>query len=90
MKVVNLNPTLEACVETQAKRLFNQTSSQLLKSPENASLQEQLETLRLLLEQGDFHHLRADSEPLLLEGKKVVIEVWKEGGDAKWQIKTRG
>lgn len=90
MKVVTINPTLDVCVETQAKRLFNQTASQLLKSPENPSFQEQLETLRLFLKQADFHYLRAESEPLLLEGKKVVFKIWREGDDVKWQMKTKG
>ncbi len=89
MKVITLNPTLEACVETQAKRLFDQTASQLLKSPENRTFQERLETLRLFLEQADFHKLRAESEPLLVEGKKAVFKVWREGDDAKWQMGTR-
>jgi hypothetical protein len=88
MKVVTLNPTLEACIETQAKRLFNQTASQLLKSPENPTLQEQLETLRLFLEQVDFRKLRAESEPLLLEGKKVVFKVWREGYQVNWKMHT--
>ena len=89
MKFVTLNPTLDACIETQAKQLFNQTASQLLESTENPTLQEQLDTLRLFLKQADFHHLRAESEPLLLEGNEVVFKVWREGNDAKWQMKTR-
>jgi len=88
MKVVTLNPTLEACVETQAKRLFNQTASQLLKSPENLTLQEQLETLRLFLERVDFRKLRAESEMILLEGKKVVFTVWREGNQVNWKMHT--
>ena len=90
MKVVTLNPTLEACIETQAKRLFNQIASWLLRSMDNPTLQERLETLRLFLEQADFHKLRTESEPLLLEGKKVVFKVWRERDDAKWQMETRG
>lgn len=83
-----LYPTLDACIETQAKRLFNQTATQLLKSPENPNLQEQLETLRVFLEQADFHKLRAESESLLLEGKKVTFEVWIEDAKAQWTMKT--
>jgi hypothetical protein len=87
MKVVTLNPTLDACIETQAKRLFNQTASQLLKSPEDLTLQEQLETLRLFLEQADFHKLRTESEPLLIDGKKIEFVVWQESGKALWEMK---
>jgi hypothetical protein len=88
MMVVFLHPTLDACVETQAKRLYNQTASSLLGTPDNTELQCQLETLRLFLEQADFHKLRAESEPLLLESKKVTFEVWRENNYAQWKMKT--
>lgn len=85
---LNLLPTLDACVETQAKRLHNQTASSLLKTPDDTALQEQLETLRLFLEQADFKKLRAESEPLLVEGKKVTFTVWREGSKAQWEMKS--
>jgi hypothetical protein len=83
-----LRPTLDACVETQAKRLYNQTTSALLKTPENTALQNQLETLRLFLEQANFKKLRAESEPLLIEGKKVTFTLWREGSESKWEMKA--
>lgn len=87
MMKISLHPTLDACIETQAKRLFSQTSSSLLKCPDDSQLQNQLETLRLFLEQADFHKLRAKSEPLLLEGKKVTFEVWQEGNRSQREMK---
>jgi hypothetical protein len=75
-------------VETQARRLYNHSVSALLKTPDDPTLQEQLETLRLFLEQADFHKLRAESELLLLEGKKVTFTVWQEDGKARWQMKS--
>jgi hypothetical protein len=84
--MIRLHPTLDACIETKAKQLFNQTASQLLKSTENPALHEQLETLRLFLKQADFHHLRTESEPLLLEGKKVVFKVWLKDQKAQWEM----
>ena len=83
-----LYPTLDACIETQAKRLHNQATSALLKTPDDTALQEQLETLRLFLEQADFKKLRTESEPLLIEGKKVTFTVWREGGKAQWEMKS--
>jgi hypothetical protein len=88
-RVITLHPSLDACIETQAKRLFNQTASTLLKTPDDIRLQEQLETLRLFLEQADFHKLRAESEPLLLEGRKVTFTIWREGGKAQWHMDSR-
>ena len=87
MNKLKLTPTLDACVETQARRLHNQTVSALLKTPDDPTLQEQLETLRLFLEQANFHKLRAESEPLLIEGRKVTFTVWREGGKARWEMK---
>ena len=85
--ILNLLPTLDACVETQAKHLHHQTVTALLKSPDNPTLQEQLETLQLFLEQADFKKLRAQSEPLLIDGKIVTFTVWREGDKAQWEMK---
>ncbi|MDO9334437.1 MAG: hypothetical protein Q7T57_07955 [Dehalococcoidales bacterium] len=84
--MVILHPTLDACVETQARRLYNQTVSALLKTPDDLRLQEQLETLQLFLEQADFHKLRAESELLLIDGRKVAFTVWREDGKARWKM----
>lgn len=83
---ITLHPALDACIETQAKRLHNQTVSSLLKTPDDLRLQKQLETLRLFLEQADFHKLRAESEPLLIEGRKITFTVWQDGGKAQWKM----
>jgi hypothetical protein len=86
--LLSLLPTLAACVETQAKRLYDQTASALLNNPDDVILQEQLETLQLFLEQADFKKLRAESEPLLLDGKKVTFLVWRVGDKAQWEMKV--
>jgi hypothetical protein len=83
---ITLHPSLDACVETQAKRLHRQTASALLKTPDDTTLQERLEILQLFLEQADFKKLRAESEPLLIEGKKVTFTVWQKGNKARWQM----
>jgi hypothetical protein len=86
--LLSLLPTLDACIETQAKQLFNQATSILLKNPDDSILQQRFKTLRLFLEQADFHKLRAESEPLLLDGKKVTFTVWREGSKARWEMKV--
>jgi hypothetical protein len=83
---IPLLPTTSACIETQAKRLYNQTLSQLMKKADDPRLQERLETLRFFLEQADFHRLRAESEPHLIEGRKVTFTVWQENGQARWEM----
>ena len=84
--IITLIPSLDACVETQAKRLHQQTVAALMKAPNDPVMQEQLETLALFLEQADFKKLRAESEPLLIEGKKVTFTVWRDGNKTRWQM----
>jgi hypothetical protein len=89
MMVISLQPTLDACIETQAKRLFKETASCLMKTPYDSQLRNQFEILKIFLEQADFHKLRAESEPSLLVGNKVIYEVWSEGQKAHWEMRTQ-
>ena len=72
---IDLIPSLDACVQTQAKRLYNKTLSQLLESGENAALQKKLKLLTLFLETADFNKLRSESEKHLIDGKKVTFSI---------------
>jgi len=72
---IELIPTLDACVQTQAKRLYNKTLSQLLERGENTVLEKQLELLTLFLETADFNKLRSKSEKHLIDGKKVTFSL---------------
>ena len=78
---VELIPDLSHCVETVARREYTAVSNQLLASTRrNRELEERLEVLRLLLETGDFRKLRAESESVLIEGKKVRFIVYRDKG----------
>lgn len=70
----------------QAKRVYNQIVGELLKEPDDLGLQQQLETIRLFLKTADFHHLRAESEKYLTEGKEVVFTVWQTQGKSYWKM----
>jgi hypothetical protein len=83
---IRLIPTLDACVETQAKQLYQRTLSELLKFPDDRLLQQRLETAKLFLKSADFSKLRADSEKHLIIGKKVVFTVWQENGKVLWEM----
>lgn len=85
---IELVPRLDACVETQAKRLYNQTLSELLKKSDDAQLQELLETLRLFLQSADFPGLRAESERYLITGRAVRFFVWQENGALKHEMRV--
>ena len=75
-------------METQAKRRFNQITSELLKKGENKELMEKLGTLRLFLESADFNKLRSESEKHLIEGKKVKFILHLEKGKLKYEMKV--
>ncbi len=59
---VVLEPELDACVETQAKRQFNQITSRLLQKGEESELAQRLNLSKLLLESADFNKLRSESD----------------------------
>ena len=75
-------------METQAKRLYNQIMSELLKKGEEVELAEKLETLRLFLESADFNKLRSESEKHLVAGKKVKFLLHLEEGKPKYEMKV--
>ena len=85
--MIELEPELDACVEAQAKRLHNQISSRLLKEGENEELEAKLELLRLFLESADFPELRRQSEPHLVDGKRVKFTLRLEEGKAEYEMK---
>ncbi|GAI55721.1 unnamed protein product [marine sediment metagenome] len=84
---IELEPELEACVETQAKRQYEQTQRELLKGGEEKGLTEKLETLRLFLESADFSKLRSESEKHLVEGKRVKFVLSLEEGKPKYEMR---
>ena len=87
---IELEPELDACVETQAKRQYNQTLSELLKKGEDKVLIIRLETLKLFLESADFNKLRRESETHLVAGRKVKFIVRLENGKPQYEMKITG
>ena len=78
---IELTPDLSHCIETVARREHTALSRQLLASTQrNKELEEKLEVLKLFLETGDFRKLRAESERMLIEGKKVRFIVYRDKG----------
>ena len=87
---IELEPELDACVETQAKRQYNRVLSELLKKGEDKVLVVKLETLKLFLESADFNKLRSESEPHLVAGRKVKFIVRLEDGKPQYEMKITG
>jgi hypothetical protein len=78
---VELTPDLSHCIETVARREYAAVSEQLLASTQgDRELEEKLEILKLFLETGDFRKLRAESERMLVEGKKARFIVYRDKG----------
>ena len=76
---VELTPDLSHCIETVARREHTAVSRQLLASTgSNRELEEKLEVLKLFLETEDFRQLRAESERMLVEGKRVRFIVYRD------------
>ena len=84
---IELEPELDACVQTQAKRQYNKILSELLNKGEEGELAEKLEMLRLFLESADFNKLRSESEKHLVEGKKVKFILHLEEGKPEYEMK---
>jgi len=78
---VELIPDLSHCIEAVARREHTAVSRQLLASTQRKTeLEEKLGVLKLFLETGDFKKLRAESERMLIAGKKVRFIVYQDKG----------
>jgi hypothetical protein len=85
MLPVELVPDLSHCIETVARREYEDMLKQLLGTRQaNEGLQKRLEILKLFLQTADFKRLRKESEHYLLTGKKVNFVIYTEGGAPKY------
>ena len=77
MLKIELVPDLEQCIETVARRKYAELSRVLLRSEErDVETERKLKILGCFLETADFKKLRAESEKMLIEGKKVRFLVY--------------
>lgn len=90
MLKIELVPDLNHCIETVAKKEYNEAVQQLL-SERSASdeLKNKAEILRLFLENADFKKLRAESEPHLLQGEQIRVIVYLQDSAVKCEMITR-
>lgn len=86
---VELVPDLYHCIETVARREYEDTLNQLLGTGEtDEELEERLEILRLFLQTMDFKKLRAESEQYLLTGRKVRFILYLEDCALKYHMRV--
>jgi hypothetical protein len=89
MLKLELVPDLNHCIETVAKKEYNETVNRLLSSEDTSDeLKNKAEILRLFLETADFKKLRAESEPRLLQGDQVSFIVYLQDGVLKYEMRT--
>lgn len=77
MEEIVLEPDLSECIETKAKKEYDRILSRLLKGEEG--MEEELEALRIFLSSADFPRLRAEYEKYLVEGKRVLFFIGRNG-----------
>ncbi len=78
MAEIELFPDLSRCIETTARREYEETARRLLAGGGDAELEERLGLLRDFLETADFRELRRQSEGYLLNGRKVKFVLYRE------------
>jgi hypothetical protein len=89
MSTIELTPDLSSCIETVARREYNDTTRTLLAATSHdETIGEKAELLRLFLETADFRKLRAESEKHLLNGKKVKFLVSLEDEQLRYEMQV--
>ena len=89
MFMIELTPDLSSCIETVAKREYNNALRTLLTTTSHdGKISEKAELLRLFLETADFRKLRAESERHLLNGKKVKFTVSMEDERLRYEMQV--
>jgi len=74
MMPIEFKPSLSECIETLAKREYEESLRTCLMSTENSKEpHEKIRLLHLFLESADFSQLRAKCERWLLEGRSVKV-----------------
>jgi hypothetical protein len=89
MVKLELIPDLSHCIETVARKEYENLARSYLQSGKGGSeLEEKIELLRSFLESADFRKLRQQSEEYLLKGQKIKFILYTERGKAKHKMMT--
>lgn len=87
---VELVPDLAHCIETVARREYQDTTRRLMSADVvSDNLKERAEILRQFLQAADFRRLRAESEAYLQRGQSMRFLLHLEGGTVKYEMRTR-
>ena len=86
---IELEPELNCCIETSAKREYERGLREVLNGKESPELTERMEVLRAFLEDADFKKLRGEYEPYLTQGKEVRFIIYLEKGEPKYNFEVK-
>jgi predicted ArsR family transcriptional regulator len=87
MDHIELVPDLSHCIETVARKEYENLARTYLQADKGDSeLEEKIELLRSFLESADFRKLRKQSEGYLLKGQKVKFILYRGCGEAKYKM----
>ena len=90
MGQIELVPDLSHCIETVARREYdNLVSSYLQAGKGDSEFREKIELIWSFLESADFRELRRQSEGYLLKGQKIKFILYRERGKAKYKMTCR-
>lgn len=87
MGQIELVPDLSHCIETVARREYdNLVSGYLQAGKGDSEFREKIELIWNFLESADFRELRRQSEGYLLKGQKIKFILYRERGKAKYKM----
>ncbi len=86
MAEIELFPDLCHCIETVARKEYEDITRRLLADAGDAVLEGRLSLLRDFLEMADFKELRRESEQRLLQGKKVKFLLYREQRQLRYRM----
>jgi len=87
MRPLELVPDLPHCIETTAKKEYEEAVTEYLGEREaNAVLEEKIELLRTFLQSADFKELRRESERHLTQGRKVKFLLYPQGETLHYEM----
>ena len=87
MMPIEFKPSLSGCIETLARRAYEESLRDFLASAEGSEeLQGRIKLLRLFLESADFRQLRVTCEKWLSEGKDIKLILRKVDGSPETEL----
>jgi len=90
MDSIELEPVLGRCIQTTARERHRQLVEHILRcGVATDSEAQEADLLRMFLETADFPRLRAESEPLLVQGSRVVFQISSAGDRVSWKMEER-